>query len=66
MSKEFSKIGHGAHAVTIEDDGQTKVVYENQQPRTFNSVREAYDNYRGMTQTDHTSWNICYGLEDYL
>jgi hypothetical protein len=61
-----SKIGHAY--VELFDDGRVRAGYYKDTAKMYGSVDEAYARFRESVDqsANHSAWNICYALEDYM
>lgn len=59
---------NGHAYVELLDDGRVKAGYYPDTAKVYNSVEDAYARFRQSYElsSNHSAWNICYVLEDYL
>lgn len=63
---KLSRLGHCY--VELLEDGKVKAGYYQDTAKTYDSMAEAYARFRDSFNNsgNHSAWNICYILEDYM
>ena len=61
-----SRLGHPY--VEVFEDGRVKAGYYKDTARVYESADEAYARFRASFDHsgNHSAWNICYALEDFM
>ena len=65
----LDKGGRLGHAyVELYEDGRVRAGYYKDTAKLYGSADEAYARFRESVDNspNHSAWNICYALEDYL
>jgi hypothetical protein len=57
----------GGFKIEVEDNGIVRSSLSTEgELREFRDAREAVDFYAPMAQDNHSAWNICYILQDFV